>query len=82
MACQIGIGLEKGLVTVQRFKPPYLDNINYSKDPRCIGKISCEKEEFFTALEMVTKEIHRILKPTKVIAWLIGDQCKKRPSFQ
>lgn len=57
---------------------PYSDNIKYSNDSRCIGRISCEKDEFFRALDVVSKEIHRILKPLKVIAWLIGDQCKKR----
>ncbi len=57
---------------------PYSDNIKYSNDPRCIGKISCENDEFFIALDMVAKEIHRILKTTKTMAWLIGDQCKKK----
>jgi len=57
---------------------PYSDNIKYSNNPNCIGKISCEKQEFFGELEKVAKEIHRILKPDKVIAWLISDQCKKR----
>lgn len=57
---------------------PYSDNINYSNNPKCIGKISCEKEDFFVALDIVAKEIHRILKPTKAMAWLIGDQCKKK----
>jgi len=57
---------------------PYSDNINYSSNPKCIGKISCEKDDFFIALDIVAKEIHRILKPTKVMAWLIGDQCKKK----
>ena len=57
---------------------PYSDNIKYSDDPRCIGKMSCEKKEFFIALDTVAKEIYRILKPTKVMAWLIGDQCKKK----
>jgi len=57
---------------------PYSDNINYSTNPKCIGKISCEKEDFFIALDTVAKETHRILKPTKAMAWLIGDQCKKK----
>lgn len=57
---------------------PYSDNIKYSNDSRCIGKISCENDEFFAALDMVAKEIHRILKTTKTMAWLIGDQCKKK----
>ena len=72
------IPLEDNSVDFVFIDSPYSDNIKYSDDHRCIGKISCEKEEFFTALEAVAKEIYRILKPTKVMAWLIGDQCKKK----
>lgn len=57
---------------------PYSDNINYSDHPDCIGKISCEDERFFDELDKVAKEIHRILKPGKVMAWLIGDQWVKK----
>ncbi len=57
---------------------PYSDNINYSDHPKCIGKISCEEERFFDELEKVAKEILRILKPGKVMAWLIGDQWVKK----
>lgn len=48
---------------------PYSDNI---------GNISCENSMFFEELENVAKEIHRILKPWKYMAWLIGDQAKKK----
>ncbi len=57
---------------------PYSDNIKYSNNPNCIGKISCEKREFFDELEKVAIEIKRILKNDKVLAWVIGDQWKKR----
>jgi DNA modification methylase len=57
---------------------PYSDNIKYSDDNRCIGRISCEKKEFFDELEKVAIEIKRILKPNKYMAWLIGDQWIKR----
>lgn len=57
---------------------PYSDNIKYSDNPDCIGKISCEKEEFFAELEKVAKEIHRILKPGKIMGWVIGDQWKNK----
>ncbi len=57
---------------------PYSDNIKYSNDMNCIGKISCEKLDFFDELENVAKEIYRILKNEKVVAWLIGDQWKKK----
>jgi len=57
---------------------PYSDNIRYSDHPDCIGKISCEEERFFDELEKVAREIDRILKPGKVMAWLIGDQWVKK----
>jgi DNA modification methylase len=57
---------------------PYSDNIKYSDNKRCIGKISCEKEEFFNELEKVAIEIKRILKENKYMAWLIGDQWIKK----
>lgn len=60
---------------------PYSNNVVYSDHPDCIGKISCEKEEFFEELEKVAREIQRILKPDKVIAWLIGDHWRRKSGF-
>ncbi len=60
---------------------PYSNNIDYNKHPDNIGNISCEKEEFFIELEKVAKEAHRILKPDKYIAWLIGDHWRKKSGF-
>lgn len=57
---------------------PYSDNIKYNEHPDCIGKISCEDERFFDELEKVMEECHRILKPGKVLGWLIGDQWVKK----
>lgn len=57
---------------------PYGDNIRYNDNPNCIGKISAEKEEFYDELEKVIRECYRILKPGKVIGWLIGDQWVKK----
>jgi DNA modification methylase len=57
---------------------PYGDNVNYSDRPEDIGKISCEDERFYHELEKVAIEIHRILKPGKVMGWLIGDQWVKK----
>ena len=60
---------------------PYSDNVKYSDHPDCIGKISCEKEKFYEELEKVVKEIHRILKSDKVMAWLIGDHWRKNTGY-
>jgi SAM-dependent methyltransferase len=57
---------------------PYSDNIRYSDHPDCIGRISCEDERFFEELEKVAKEAYRILKPGKVLGWLMGDQWVKK----
>jgi len=57
---------------------PYSDNIKYNDHPDNIGKISCENPIFFEEMEKVAKEAYRILKAGKYIAWLIGDQAKKK----
>lgn len=57
---------------------PYGDNVKYNEHPDDIGKISSEKEEFYNELEKVMKECYRILKPGKVLGWLIGDQWVKK----
>jgi DNA modification methylase len=57
---------------------PYGDNIDYNDQPGNIGKLSAESEEFYEALGKVIEECHRVLKPGKVIGWLIGDQWVKK----
>lgn len=60
---------------------PYSDNVKYSNHPDCIGRISAEKEKFFEELETVAQEIYRILKPEKVVGWVIGDHWRKKSGF-
>lgn len=57
---------------------PYGDNIRYNDHPDNIGNISAETERFYEELEKVIKECHRILKPGRVLGWLIGDQWVKK----
>lgn len=71
------IPLEDDSVDMIFVDSPYGDNVKYSDHPDCIGKISSETEEFYDELEKVMKECYRILKPGKVIGWLIGDQWVK-----
>lgn len=72
------IPLENNSVDMIFIDSPYSDNIKYNDHPACIGKISCEEERFFDELEKVMCESYRILKPGKVLGWLIGDQWVKR----
>lgn len=57
---------------------PYGDNIDYNDQPANIGRISAESDEFYDELEKVMAECKRVLKPGKVIGWLIGDQWVKK----
>lgn len=57
---------------------PYGDNIKYNEHLNNIGRISSEDEKFYDELEKVMKECYRILKPGKVLGWLIGDQWVKK----
>ena len=65
------ISLEDESVDFVFIDSPYSDNVKYSDHPDCIGRISCEREEFFDELEKVAREIHRILKPGKHMACLL-----------
>jgi DNA modification methylase len=57
---------------------PYGDNIDYNNQPGNIGKLSAEEQEFYKALDAVMAECHRVMKPGKVLGWLIGDQWVKK----
>jgi len=72
------IPLQDDSVDLVFIDSPYGDNVSYSDEPEDIGKISCEDERFYHELETVAIEIHRILKPGKVMGWLIGDQWVKK----
>lgn len=72
------IPLKNNSVDMVFIDSPYGDNVDYSNDLRDIGKISAEDTKFYNELEKVAKEIYRVLKPGKVLGWLIGDQWVKR----
>jgi DNA modification methylase len=69
--------LEDNSVDMVFIDSPYGDNIKYNANPKSIGNISAESEEFYDELEKTMKEAHRVLKPGKVLGWLIGDQWVK-----
>ena len=72
------IPLEDNGVDMVFVDSPYGDNIKYNEHPDNIGKISAETEEFYDELEKVMSECYRVLKPGKVLGWLIGDQWVKK----
>jgi DNA modification methylase len=56
---------------------PYSDNIRYSGDGRCIGKIPANTERFSEEIAKVATEIHRTLKRGKYAAWVISDEYRR-----
>jgi len=53
---------------------PYSDNVAYSADPRCLGRISCRDPRFYDEMEKVVSEAHRVLRPGGVLGWIIADE--------
>ncbi len=68
--------------------PPYSTHIDYSEDPRCIGKLdagerpedeeSMTGEAYYEAMEEVIAEIHRVLKNRRYMALYVSDSWRKR----
>ncbi len=61
--------------------PPYSTHVDYSDDPRCIGKLDAggadAGAQYFQAMEKVIGEIHRILRPGRFMALYVSDSFKK-----
>ena len=61
--------------------PPYSTHIEYTDDPRCIGKLSAADSEYYDAMDQVLAEIHRILKPGKYMGLYVSDSYVKGKGF-
>src|SRR2546430_7120513 len=53
---------------------PYSDNVVYSADSRCLGRISCRDARFYEEMEKVASEAHRVLRPGGILGWIIADE--------
>jgi len=53
---------------------PYSDNVVYSPDSRCLGRISCRDARFYEEMEKVASEAHRVLRPGGILGWIIADE--------
>jgi len=61
--------------------PPYSTHLEYSDDPRCIGKLDAHGEEYFEAMEKVFSEIFRVLKNRRYMGLYVSDTFKKGKPF-
>jgi adenine-specific DNA-methyltransferase len=75
------IPLTKESVDFAFIDPPYSTHVEYSDDPRCIGKLSTAGEDdgvaYYQAMDRVIGELHRVLKPKRYMALYVSDSFKK-----
>jgi len=62
--------------------PPYSTHIDYSDDPKCIGKLDASGDDdgkkYYHAMTQVIDEIHRVLRPRRYMALYVSDSFKKK----
>lgn len=73
--------LESGTVDFVFMDPPYSDNVKYSDDPRCIGRLNATDEAYFQALDDAFAEAFRVMKDRRYFAVYICDYYNKKKGF-
>jgi adenine-specific DNA-methyltransferase len=61
--------------------PPYSTHLDYGDDPRDIGKLSARSGEYYDAMNKVTAEVHRVLKPGRHCGIYISDSYEHGKGF-
>lgn len=61
--------------------PPYSDNLSYSDDPRCIGRLNAADEAYFEALDATFAEMFRVLRDRRYVGIYICDYHSKKHGF-
>ena len=74
------IPLKQKSVDLIFFDPPYADNLDYSNDPRCLGKLKPDGR-FQRAMRLVIDECARVLRAERVLAIYVCDVFKKDRGF-
>jgi len=57
--------------------PPYSDNLRYSDDPRCLGRLPAPDPAYYDAVEEVAREVRRVLHGDGVLAWITSDEYRQ-----
>jgi len=74
--------VESATVDFAFVDPPYSTHVDYSDDPRCIGKLDAAGDDgglaYYAAMTAVIHELHRILKPQRYMALYVSDSWRKR----
>lgn len=80
--------LEDGVADFAFVDPPYSTHIDYSDDPRCIGRLDAGEgpsqegemmgQAYYEAMEEVIAELHRVLKNRRYMGLYVSDSWRKR----
>lgn len=80
--------LEDGKADFVFIDPPYSTHVDYSDDPRCIGKLDAGEEasgstlnDYYTSMRDVIGEIHRVMRNRRYMALYVSDSYKKGRPF-
>ncbi|MCU0687755.1 MAG: hypothetical protein MUF34_36855 [Polyangiaceae bacterium] len=72
--------LKQGKAALVFMDPPYADNLDYSDDPRCIGKLKPDGR-YQRAMRLVIAEATRVLREGGVLAIYVCDVFQKGRGF-
>ncbi len=76
------IPIENGKADFVFIDPPYSTHVDYSDDPRCIGKLDAGGEDhgaaYYAAMRQVITEIHRVLKDRRYMGLYVSDSFTKK----
>jgi DNA modification methylase len=83
--------LESDSIDFAFIDPPYSTHVDYSDDPRCIGKLDASSfspqssvlstNPYYAAMSQVIAELHRVLKNRRYMALYVSDSFKKGQPF-
>jgi adenine-specific DNA-methyltransferase len=74
--------LEDSVADFAFVDPPYSTHVDYSDDPRCIGKLDAgggdRGSAYYEAMRGVIGELFRVLKPGRVLGLYVSDSYRRR----
>ena len=73
--------LEDGKADLVFVDPPFSTHLEYSDDPRCLGKLDAAGREYYDAMALVIAEISRVLAPAGHVGLYACDSFVKGKGF-
>ncbi len=77
--------LEDGVADFVFIDPPYSTHVDYSDDPRCIGRLDAGGDDggaaYYQAMARVIAECHRVMKNRRYMGLYVSDSFKKGRPF-